>query len=177
MNVASVPVKEGRIPIIRLYRNLIVVIQGSLTDRMVDQLKDEVPRAIHRYDAEGIVISVAGVDVLDSYISRMIYDVALVSRLMGVDTVVCGINAVIALTLVEMGMSMGGVPTELNLERALEALETRRLARIADVAGNGLDDSDDEDSVDDTEREDTDDTPVRWSDKQHDQWRSRRSSE
>lgn len=145
--MAAAPISEGRIPIIKLYRNLIVVIQGSLTDQMVDHLKDEVPRAIERSDVAGLVISVAGVDVLDSYISRMIYDVALVARLMGVDTIVCGINAFIALTLVEMGMSLAGVPTALNLERAIETLEARRLARMTESSANVLDDSDAEDKA------------------------------
>lgn len=133
------PVPEGRIPIIRLYDDLIVVVQGTLSDRMVNQLKEDIPAALDRYDAQGVVISVAGIDVMDSYVSRMIFDVAVSARLMGVETVVCGINALIAQTLVEMGMDMGGVPTVRNLERALELLAARRRARAEaddDLAGD-----------------------------------------
>ena len=124
---------EGRIPIIRLYEDLIVVVQGTLTDRMVNQLKEDIPDALDRHDAQGVVISVAGIDVMDSYVSRMIFDVAVSARLMGVETVVCGINAMIAQTLVQMGMDMGGVPTVRNLERALELLAACRRADDGDA--------------------------------------------
>ena len=128
------PVREGRIPILKLYENLIVVVQGALTDQQVSQLKEEIPRALERYEVDGLVINVAGVDILDSYITRMIYDVAIASRLMGVDTVVCGMSSLVVVTLVEMGLGMGIVPTALNLERALEMLAARRRARLKVVS-------------------------------------------
>jgi rsbT antagonist protein RsbS len=116
----------GVIPIIKLYRDLIVVVQGSLTDAQVSQLKDDTTREIERHDAEGLVISVSGVDLMDSYISRAIHDIALIARYMGVETVVCGISPLVATTLVEMDMGLTGIATALNLERALETLERRR---------------------------------------------------
>lgn len=135
---------DGTIPIIRLYEDLIVVLQGRLTDRRVDQLKHEIPQAIDRHDARGVVINLAGVDVLDSYISRTIYDVAVGARMMGVETVVCGINGLMAMTLAEMGMGMGAVPTTLNLERALELLASKRAAREVASANDTATDLDDE---------------------------------
>ncbi|HEU4729194.1 MAG TPA: STAS domain-containing protein, partial [Kofleriaceae bacterium] len=114
------PDASRAIPIIKLYRDLIVIVQGALTDAEVAQLKHDTTREIERHDAQGLVISVSGVDLMDSYISRTIYDIALIAKYMGVDTVVCGISPLVATTLVEMGMVLGSVPTELNLERALE---------------------------------------------------------
>lgn len=119
----------GTIPIISLYRDLIVVVQGSLTDAQVTQLKSDTTRAIARHDAQGLIISVAGVDLMDSYISRSIHDLALVARYMGVETVVCGISPLVATTLVEMDMGLRGISTALNLEHALEMLIRNRRTR------------------------------------------------
>ena len=123
---------EFRVPIIKLYRNLIVVVQGALSDAQVAQLQSDVTFAIERYDAQGLVLSVAGVDLMDSYISRAIYDLAVVAKLMGVESVVCGIQPMVAITLVEMGLGLGNIPTELNLERALEYLEEKCRDRIGE---------------------------------------------
>jgi rsbT antagonist protein RsbS len=69
------------------------------------------------------VIDVSGIDVMDSYISRTIRDISIIARLMGVRTVISGMDAMIAMTLVEMGMDLSGVNTELNLESALDLLD------------------------------------------------------
>ncbi|HEU4734501.1 MAG TPA: STAS domain-containing protein [Kofleriaceae bacterium] len=135
------PVTSGTIPIIRLYRDLIVIVHGSLTDAAVAQVKEDTTREIERHDARGLIISVSGVDLMDSYISRTIYDIALIAKYMGVETVVCGIGPIAATTLVDMGMGLSGVTTELNLERALETLYERRRAR----SPLELEDDDDDD--------------------------------
>ncbi|MFO0579535.1 MAG: STAS domain-containing protein [Polyangia bacterium] len=121
---------ENRIPILKLYENLIVVVQGVLTDAMVNQLREDIPRALDRHEVSGIVVTVDTIDVMDSYMARMIHDLSVTARLMGCETVICGIGSLVAGTLVDMGMDLGGVPTERNLERALERLaQLRRAAR------------------------------------------------
>jgi rsbT antagonist protein RsbS len=126
-------VTEGfRIPIIKLKDNLIVSIQGSLGDRLVLQLKDDITNAIERGGVRGLVIDLSGIDVMDSFISRAIRDIGLVARLMGVRAVISGMEPMVAMTLVEMGMGLESVRAALNLEAALDLL-----ARDAERSGAG----------------------------------------
>jgi rsbT antagonist protein RsbS len=125
--------ESAKIPIIKLYGNLVVPIQVALSDRLVARLKDDVSREIETSSPFGLVMDVSGVDIMDSYITRTIRDIALIARLMGVKTVLSGMAPMIAMTLVEMGMELEGVATELNLESALE-----RLGRIRREAGFDL---------------------------------------
>jgi rsbT antagonist protein RsbS len=110
------------IPLIRLFGNLIVPIQVSLSDSQVERLRDDVTLAIEQGRVSGLIVDLSGVDMMDSYITRCIRDLALSARLMGVDTVVCGIPRAVVITLVEMGLGIPGVASALNLDRALERL-------------------------------------------------------
>jgi len=112
-----------RIPVISLYSRLIVPIQGLLGDGVMEELSERVSRRIVSDGATGLIIDVSAVDVMDSYVTRVVRDLALTARLMGVDTVVSGLQANVAITLVEMGLELPGVATTLNLERALEHLD------------------------------------------------------
>jgi rsbT antagonist protein RsbS len=118
-----------RIPIIKLYDNLIVSIQVALSDRLAQQLKDDITDQIQSTKAKGLIIDVSGVDLIDSYLSRALRDIGLISRMMGVRTVICGLDPLIAMTLVEMDMSLQGVRTALSLERAVELLDEDRKHR------------------------------------------------
>jgi rsbT antagonist protein RsbS len=113
---------ETRIPIINLYANLIVPIQGALGDKAMIQLTEDVTGRIEHEGARGLVIDVSGVELMDSFITRNIRDLALTARLMGVPTIVSGLQPAVAITLVEMGLEIHGLETALNLERALERL-------------------------------------------------------
>lgn len=115
-----------RIPIIKLYDALIVSIQVALSDELVVQLKDDVTATIEKTGAAGLIIDLSGIDIMDSYISRAIRDIGLTARLMGAKTVISGMDPMIALALVEMDMDLSGVETALNLETALEALQSER---------------------------------------------------
>lgn len=118
------------IPIIKLYDTLIVTIQVELSDRVVMQLKDDIGETIQTLGPKGLIIDVSGVGIIDSYISRAIRDIGLMSRLMGVEAVISGLDPNIAMTLTEMGMDLEGVNTYLHLEAAYEALNGRNsLAR------------------------------------------------
>ncbi|MGZ3421531.1 MAG: STAS domain-containing protein [Polyangiales bacterium] len=114
------------IPIIKLYGNLLVSVQVALSDRVILELKEDIAREIRRSDVHGLVIEVSGVDLFDSFIARSIQDIAQIARLMGVRTVLAGLNAGMAITLVEMDMELEGVQTALSLESALDMLARAR---------------------------------------------------
>ena len=115
---------RGRaIPIIRLGDLLIVSIQIELSDHLVAALKDDISEALATEDVDGLVIELSGVDVFDSYIAASISAVAELARFMGVDTMVAGLDAPMAVTLVEMGMTMDNVRTALNLDMAVRQLQ------------------------------------------------------
>ena len=113
------------LPIIKLYDTLIVSIQVELSDRVVMQLKDDVGVRIQELGPRGLIIDVSGVEIMDSYISRAIRDIGLMAKLMGVETVISGLDPNIAMTLVEMGMDLEGVETFLDLETAFESIHLR----------------------------------------------------
>lgn len=112
-----------KIPIIKFHGNLIVSIQTALSDSLVQQLKDDIMASIDKTGAAGLVMDVSGVDLMDSYISRSIRDISLMAKLMGVKTVISGMDPMVAITLVEMGMNMEGVETCMNLEAAIDYLD------------------------------------------------------
>ncbi len=114
------------IPIIRLYDTLLVSIQIVLSDHLVKELKENISCEVRRRRTNGLVIEVSGVDVFDSYIARSIRDIAQIAELMGTPTILAGLDAGMAITLVEMNMHMSGVETALNLENAFDILAERR---------------------------------------------------
>jgi len=116
------------IPIIELYGNLIVSIQIELSDKLVMELKDNITYEVSKRDVRGLIIEVSGVDIFDSFIARSIRDISQIVRLMGVRTVLAGLDAGMAVTLVEMGMTLQGVQTALNLEDALTLLAAQAAA-------------------------------------------------
>jgi rsbT antagonist protein RsbS len=113
---------DVRIPIIDLYSNLVVPIQGAIDDDAMARLQEDVTQRIQSDGAKGLVIDVSGIEFLDSFMTKNLRDLALTARLMGVSAVVSGLRPAVAMTLVEMGLEIPGVKTTLNLERALEAL-------------------------------------------------------
>jgi len=119
---------EHTIPLITLFGNLIVPIQVSLTDSLVARLTTDVTRAIEEGSVAGLILDLSGVDVMDSHITRCLRDLALTARIMGVDTMVCGMRPSVVITLIEMGLSVPGISSALNLERALEVLLRRSAA-------------------------------------------------
>jgi rsbT antagonist protein RsbS len=131
------------IPIIHLRELLIVSVQTELSDSLVETLKDDVSHEIAARSPRGLIVEVSGVEIFDSYIAASIRQIAHVARLMGVATVVAGINAAMAITLVEMGMQMSGVRTALNLDAAVNMLERAKeehaeedAALLATMLGN-----------------------------------------
>ena len=112
-------------------RTLLVQLNPELTDSAVRQLRDAVGRTLEAAALRGLVLDLASVEVMDSYITRCIRDLALCARLMGVPTIVCGAQPAVADTLVEMGLELGEVQTVLNVDVALRTLRTLRTGRRA----------------------------------------------
>ena len=110
-------------------RTLIVQLDPELTDRAVRTLRDRVGGTLEARSLRGLVLDLAGVNLMDSYLTRCIRDLAVSAKLMGVPTVICGVQPGVADTLVEMGLALGDVPTALNLDSALGLI--RRGARAA----------------------------------------------
>lgn len=110
-------------------RTLLVQLSPALTDAAVRTLRAAVGATLEAEAPRGLVLDLAAVDAMDSYITRCIRDLAISARLMGVPTVVCGVQPAVADTLVEMGLSLGEVRSALNLDAALRLLKPRRDAR------------------------------------------------
>jgi rsbT antagonist protein RsbS len=117
-----------RIPILRMGRHLLLTVQVDLDDALVTQLERDLMSEIVRTGATGVLIDVSGLDLVDSFIGRMLATIASSARLLGAESVVVGMRPAIAITLVELGVPLGGVHTALNVERGMEylrALEER----------------------------------------------------
>lgn len=115
--------KSRAVPIVRLRNLLIASIQTELTDELVLALRDDLSHEIARGSSDGVIIEISGIDVVDSFIAGAIRDLCQTARLLGVETVVAGLDPGMAITLVEMGMTMTGVRTALNLDGAVTQLE------------------------------------------------------
>lgn len=115
--------RSRAVPIVRFRNLLIASIQMELTDELVLALRDDLSHEIARSSAAGVVIEISGIDVVDSFIAGAIRDLCQTARLLGVETVVAGLDPGMAITLVEMGMTMTGVRTALNLDGAVDQLQ------------------------------------------------------
>ncbi len=113
------------IPIIKLNEFLLVSIQVDLHDRLVMKLQEDLTNKVQKEGAQGVLIDISSVDMLDSFTGRMIANIASMARIMDVETVVVGMQPAVAITLVELGMSLPGVLTALNVDRGMELLRNR----------------------------------------------------
>lgn len=111
-----------RIPILRIGPFLLVSIQVELDDELALQLQDDVTGAIATHGAQGVLIDVSSLTVIDSFIGRVLGNVASSSRLLGCAAVVVGMRPAVAITLVEMGVRLEGIRTALNVDRGLDLL-------------------------------------------------------
>lgn len=115
-----------RIPVLKLGKFLLVTIQGTLDDRTALALQEDLTRKVESSGARGVLIDISGLDLVDSFVGRILYTVASVMRIMDAETVVVGMQPAVAMTLVELGLTLPGALTAMNVERGMELL-TRRL--------------------------------------------------
>lgn len=111
-----------RIPILKMGELLLVTIQVELHDRLALTLQDDLTERIVRDRARGVLIDISAVEIVDSFIGRVIGNIAAMSRVLDAETVVVGMRPAVAITLVELGLTLTGVRTALNVERAMEIL-------------------------------------------------------
>lgn len=126
-----------RIPILRIGRFLLVSIQVDLDDELALGLQDDLTSAIARHRATGVLIDISSLEVVDSFIGRVLGQIASMSRILDARTVLVGMRPAVAITLVEMGVRMTGVETALNVDRGLALLSVDRLAVLDAPLGAG----------------------------------------
>ncbi len=111
-----------RIPILRMGDLLLVTIQVDMHDRLAMTLQDDLTERIVRDAAKGVLIDISALDLVDSFIGRMISNTAAMARVLDAQTVVVGMQPAVAITLVELGLTLTGVKTALNVEKGMTLL-------------------------------------------------------
>ena len=112
-----------RIPILKVRDCLLVTIQVDMHDQLAMTLQDDLTEGIVRTRARGVLIDISGLEIVDSFIGRMLGNIAAMSRVLDAETVVVGMRPAVAITLVELGLSLPGVRTALNVDRGIELLD------------------------------------------------------
>ena len=112
-----------RIPILRMGRVLLVTIQVDMHDQLALALQDDLTQRIVKDRAKGVLMDISSLDVVDSFIGRMISNIAAMSRVLDARTVVVGMQPAVAITLVELGLDLKGVSTALNVEKGMLLLQ------------------------------------------------------
>ena len=121
-----------RIPILRMGKLLLVTIQVDMHDRLALALQDDLTSRISETGARGVLLDISSLEIVDSFIGRMISNIAAMARVLDAETVVVGMQPAVAITLVELGLSLPGVRTALNVEKGMAVLQT--LTHAADDA-------------------------------------------
>lgn len=111
-----------KIPILRIGSTLLVTIQVELHDRMALDLQEDLTDRIVQTNAKGVLIDISALEIVDSFIGRMLGNITAMSRILDADTVVVGMRPAVAITLVELGLQLTGVRTALDVDRGLELL-------------------------------------------------------
>ncbi|PZT70319.1 anti-anti-sigma factor [Streptomyces sp. SW4] len=118
----SSPPSGHVVPVLTLGDNLLVTLQGELHDGMAEQLQQDITRRIAEGPATGVVIDISGVDIVDSFLGRVLAEIASSAQLMAARTVLAGMRPAVAITLVELGLTLPGLVTALDVSQALELL-------------------------------------------------------
>lgn len=120
-----------RIPILKLGHALLVTIQVDMHDRLAMALEEDLSEKIVASGARGVLIDISALEIVDSFIGRMLDNIAGVSRILDAETVLVGMQPAVAITLVELGLTLPGVRTALDVERGMRIIASK-LARDAD---------------------------------------------
>lgn len=122
-----------RIPILKMGDALLVTIQIDMHDRLAIALQNDLTANIVRHRSKGVLIDISALEVVDSFIGRMLDNIAAISRILDAETVVVGMRPAVAITLVELGLSLKGVKTALNVERGMDLIRARLDGGNADI--------------------------------------------
>ena len=124
-----------RIPILRMGRTLLVTVQVDMHDQLAVRLLDDLTTMITRTRARGVVIDISALDMVDSFIGRMIGNISAMSHILNAQTVLVGMQPAVAITLVELGLTLPGVKTALNVERGMALLAASDDEDAEDASG------------------------------------------
>lgn len=119
------PGQAAQIPVLALGEVLLVSLQGELHDGMAEQLQSDITSRIATDRVTGVVIDISGVDMVDSFLGRVLAEIASTARLLAARTVLAGMRPAVAITLVELGLTLPGLVTALDVDRAMELLSQR----------------------------------------------------
>lgn len=114
-----------KIPILKMGHFLLVTIQVDLYDRLALSLESDLVQMVNKTGARGVLIDISAVSIVDSFMGRIIGNIASMSRILDAETVVVGMQPAVAITLVELGLPLEGVHTALNVERGMELLRNK----------------------------------------------------
>ncbi|MHA3735355.1 STAS domain-containing protein [Pseudomonas sp. Eth.TT006] len=114
-----------RIPILQMGKFLLVTIQVDMHDQLALNLQDDLSERISKTSARGVLIDISALDMVDSFIGRMISTISALSKIMDAETMLVGMQPAVAITLVELGLTLPGVSTALNVERGMQRLQER----------------------------------------------------
>ncbi|HTB11601.1 MAG TPA: STAS domain-containing protein [Bryobacteraceae bacterium] len=115
-----------RIPLLKIGDFLLVTVQVDMHDRLAVALQDDLTERIVSTRARGVLIDISALDIVDSFIGRMLGNIAGMARILDAETVVVGMQPSVAITLVELGLSLPGIRTALNIDRGMELLKAAR---------------------------------------------------
>jgi rsbT antagonist protein RsbS len=114
-----------RIPILKMGQFLLVTIQVDLYDRLALTLENDLINMVNKTDAKGVLIDISAVNIVDSFMGRILGNIASMSKILDAETVVVGMQPAVAITLVELGLTLKGVHTALDVEKGMKLLEER----------------------------------------------------
>lgn len=112
-----------RIPILKMGKYLMLIIQVDMHDQLALDLQEDLTEQIVRHKAKGVLIDISSLEIVDSFIGRMLSHIANVSRILDAKVIVVGMQPAVAITLVELGLSLEGIATALNVEKGMRWLE------------------------------------------------------
>jgi rsbT antagonist protein RsbS len=131
-----------KIPILKMGSLLLVTIQVDLYDRLAENLEADLVQMINKTGAQGVLIDISAVSIIDSFMGRIIGNIATMSKVMDAETVVVGMQPAVAITLVELGLPLTGVLSALNVERGMELLQKKIATK-----DRGLEEEEDNDNT------------------------------
>ncbi|MFH9088768.1 MULTISPECIES: STAS domain-containing protein [unclassified Streptomyces] len=119
------PAQPSQVPVLALGDVLLVSLQGELHDGMAEQLQHDITNRIATSRVTGVVLDISGVDIVDSFLGRVLAEIASTASLLAARTVLAGMRPAVAITLVELGLTLPGLVTALDVDRAMELLAQR----------------------------------------------------
>jgi rsbT antagonist protein RsbS len=127
-----------RIPILRMGHFLLVTIQVDMHDQLALSLQDDLTAKIVETGACGVLIDISALEIVDSFIGRMVANISAMSRVLDAETVIVGMQPAVAITLVELGMNLSGVRTALNVEKGMKLLTASLRSRLREDGDAGI---------------------------------------